>query len=138
MRQWSIALVFAGLVMSEACVHASTSVTTPQGKTAYTADQIVMRVGELQSAAIQANATQVSLANGTIRPALSDSTTWIIVQWCVNANMILKATPNGWQQTLTAAWDKAKTQIPAADLNNTAIAAAIAGVDVVLAALVGN
>jgi hypothetical protein len=122
------ALFVIGILMSEACIHTPTSVTTPQGKTAYTADQIVMRVGELQNAAIQAEASK----------ALPTSTTRIIVQWCVNANTILKTVPEGWQQSISMAWITTKGQIPAKDLNNTAIAAAVAGVDVVLAALGGN
>ena len=123
----SLALIGA-LVLQAGCVKAPTTVVTPAGKTAYTADQIVIRVNELQNAAIQAQATG----------ALPTSTTRIIVQFCVAADTTLKATPAGWGQTLATAWTQAKTSIPAADLANPVIAAAAAGVDVVLAALGGN
>jgi hypothetical protein len=124
----TVAFCYSALLLSLAACHVPTSVVTPQGKAAYSADQVVIRVGELQSAAIQAQASG----------ALPITTTRLIVQWCVNANTTLKQVPNGWQQTLTTAWTQTKSQIPATDLSNSAIAAAVSGVDVVLAALGGN
>jgi hypothetical protein len=125
------ALVFfvaGALAFQNACIHAPSSVTTPAGKTAYTADQIVQRVNELQNAAIQAQQTG----------GLSEPTTAIIVRFCVSAAQTLKATPAGWQQTVLTAWTTAKSQLPAKNVSNPAIQAAIAGVDVVLAAFQGG
>ena len=109
-----IALTFA------AC-HAPVTVTTPAGKTAYSADQIVIRVNELQNAAIAAQ------ANGSLPTA----TTRTIVEFAVAADKTLAATPAGWQTTLTTAWTQAKAKLPA--IQNPAIQSAISAVDLVLA-----
>jgi len=116
------------LLFMAACVHAPSSITTPQGQAAYTADQVVQRVNELENAAIQAEASK----------ALPTNITRIIVQFCVSADMTLKTTPAGWQQTVSVAWKQAKAQIPASVLANPAWSATISGVDVVLAALGGT
>lgn len=108
--------------------HAPVTVVTPAGQTAYTADQIVVRVNELQNAALAANGSG----------GLSIATTRLVVQFAVDADKILAAMPAGWQTTVVALWGQAKGQIPAKDLTNPALAAAISAVDVVLAAYGGN
>jgi hypothetical protein len=118
----------AALVLQAGCASKiPPTVVTPQGKAAYTADQVVIRVNELQNAAIQAEASH----------ALPTSTTRIIVTFCVAADKTLATVPAGWQQTIATAWAQAKQQIPAKDLSNTVIAAAVAGIDVVIAAFGG-
>jgi hypothetical protein len=116
-------LVSLTTVLTPGC-HAPVSVTTPQGKVAYTADQIAIRIGELQNAAIQANAS-----NG-----LSTDTTRIIVQFSVDANRVLAATPSGWQATVAQLWTATKNRLGPGIFTNTAIAAAVSAVDTVLAA----
>ena len=137
MRRWlAVSLVSAGLslVMSVAlavamygCAHPVT-ITTPQGQAAYTADQVVVRINELQAAAIQANAAH----------ALSDATTRAIVTFAVGADATLAAVPTGWQRTVATAWKTARALIPATDLSNPAIAPLIAAVDLIAASLGGS
>jgi len=103
------------------CVHRPTTIVTQQGKIAYTADQIAVRVSELQNAAIAANAQQ----------QLSDEKTRTIVQFCVASARVLAQTPNGWQASLQTAWTQAKSQAGA--ITNPAVVAAMGAVDVVLA-----
>lgn len=94
---------------------------TPVGQHAYTADQVAMRVQELQRAAIDAEATK----------ALPTATTRVIVQFTVAAAATLKSVPDGWPAALAAAWTSAKQQIGA--VPNPLIAAAMSALDVVIA-----
>lgn len=112
-------LTLAPLALS-AC-HAPTTIQTPAGQIAYTADQIVLRVNELQSAAIAAEAAQ----------QLPTATTRTIVTFCVAANRTLATTPTGWAATLATAWGQTKAQL--GPITNPAVAAAIHALDVVLA-----
>lgn len=118
------ALTLPLAVTQEACT-APVTVQTPAGKTAYTADQIVVRVNELQNAAIKANATG----------GLDTTTTRTIVQFAVSADKVLAVTPAGWQQTVGQAWKETKTKLPV--IANPTITAVIQAVDVVLAAYGG-
>jgi hypothetical protein len=99
-----------------------TTIKTQPGQVAFTADQILVRVGELQNAAIQANTN-----NG-----LSNVTTNIIVTWTTAAAMTLKTTPAGWQATLAASWKAAKPNIPT---TNPTIAIAVGAVDALIGGL---
>ena len=115
-------ILILALATAPAC-HAPVTVTTPQGKAAYTADQIVVRVNELQRAAVSAEAGH----------ALDTATTRTIVEFCVSADKTLAATPNGWQATVGTAWVEAKKKLPL--ITNQAVMAAIGAVDVVLATI---
>ncbi len=84
------------------------SVTTPQGKTAYTADQVAKVVGALQDTVIQ--------ANSATPPAIPDSTAIPFVQATRAILLTLKATPAGWQATVATAWHAAEQRVPSADL----------------------
>lgn len=116
-----------GVCALPAC-HAPVTVQTEAGKIAFTADQIAIRVGELQNAAIAAEASG----------GLSTSTTRVIVTFCVSSSKVLQKTPAGWQQTVSNSWLEVKKQIPAAELTKPAIAATVSSVDVVLAAYLGG
>lgn len=116
------------LCLSLSACAAPVTITTPQGKVAYTADQIVLRVNELQNAAIAANAT--------VPPSLPTATTRIIVEFCVSADKTLAATPAGWQATLATGWNAAKAKIGTP--SNPAIVSAMSALDVVLAAFGGG
>ncbi len=105
--------------------HAPATVVTPQGQAAYTADQIAVRVNELERAAIAANAQTP--------PGLDTSTTRQIVTFCVNADQTLRTAPQGWQVTLKTGWQALKAHLP--PITNPAIAGAINTLDLVLAAL---
>lgn len=116
MRTLALVLV---LLITPAC-HAPVTITTQQGKVAYSADQVALRVNELQNAAIAANAAG----------NLPTNTTRTIVQFCVTADQTLAATPTGWAASLSTAWAGVKAQLP--PISNPAIVAAMGAVDVVL------
>lgn len=96
------------------------TITTPQGQAAYTADQIVVRINELQNTAIAANQQQ----------QLGTDATRTIVQFCVGADATLAQTPAGWQTTLITAWGQLRAALP--PISNPAVAAALATVDAVM------
>ena len=108
-----------------ACAHPPPNLST-QGRVAFTADQIVLRVNELEDVAIQAN------AGGGLPVAVTRA----LVNFAVAADQTLKATPAGWQATVSAAWTATKRQLPT--ITNPAVAAAISAVDVALVSLGGN
>ncbi len=120
-------LVFAAALVS-GCASAPPTVITPQGRAAYAADAVVIRVNELQAAAIQANATG----------GLTTATTAQIVQWTVQADTVLKAAKDGWKAALVQSWGVLKGQIPAADLKNPLIVVALNAVDALIATLGGG
>lgn len=78
------ALIFALVLTSAGC--APKSIQTPEGKAAYTANEVLIRVGELQKAAIHAN------QDG----ALSDANAVAIVGYTVDSAEVLRAVPSGW------------------------------------------
>lgn len=100
-RRISRTVPLALLLWVWACTPPETIVTEP-GKIAYRADQIAVRVNELQKAAIQAE------ANG----GLPTATTRIIVEFAVSANRILKETPAGWPKTVAQLWTETKARLP--------------------------
>lgn len=123
-RSRAILLLLPLLVLAgTAACHAPVTIVTPQGKVAYAADQIVLRVNELQNAAIAAEASG----------ALPTATARIIVQFAVSADRILAAAPSGWQATLAASWAQTKTQLP--PIQNPALVAAISALDIVIGGL---
>jgi len=120
MRTLILCVLLSGSV---GCTHTPPTVTTQQGKIAYTADQIVQRVNELQSAAIAAE------ANG----ALQTITARQIVIFAVDANKTLAASPQGWQKTVQTAWLQLKANVGV--ISNQVVAAAMNAVDAALASL---
>ena len=126
MRRRLLALVavlaLAGLPLVPACVHPPTSQLSPAGQTAYTADQIVTRITELERAVIEADATG-GMARADAR---------VVIQFCVDAHKVLAATPSGWRQTLQQSWVVAKPHLP---LTTPAFAGIAAALDVLLGSL---
>ncbi len=118
MKRFLLCLVLAA---APACMHAPPNLSA-QGKIAYTADSVLVRVGELERTAIQANKTG----------GLSDGTTKIILQFSKDAAKIAKDTPNGWQASLTTLWATAKPRITT---TNPVVLAAMSAIDIVLGAL---
>lgn len=100
-----------------------TTIVTPEGKAAWTADQIVLRVNRLMRVA----------ADAEKGGALPTATAKIIITFGGAADRVLKTTPTGWHQTVTQLWAEAKKQMPAT--TNEAVLAAMDAVDIVLAAL---
>lgn len=122
MKLLTAVLVSFSLLGAVAC-HPPASIQTAPGKTAYTADQIVLRINELQNAAIQAEASG----------GLTTATTRLIVQFCVSADTALKNSPNGWQPTVSAAWAELKRQVIV--MPSSAFYTTWNAVDLVLAAI---
>ncbi len=113
-------VLIALLLVSPAC-HAPTSIQTQAGKTAYSADQILTRVGEFQQAVIDAQQA------GKIPQAQART----LVTWTVDAAKTLKATPSGWQMTVLAGWNAVKPTVAALP----AIAPWVSTLDLVMATL---
>jgi hypothetical protein len=109
------------LVAFVACAPKTAPNLTPMGLHAYTADQVAVRVGEVQNAAIAAEASG----------GLPTATTRVIVQFAVGAAPVLKAAPTGWPGTVLAAWTSAKMQI--GPVTNPIVSAAMGALDVVIA-----
>lgn len=127
MKRLVSALILAlALGATVACHHTPPNITTPAGKVAFSADQVLVRVGELQKAAIQAEATG----------GLSTAQARVIVGWTTPAAKVLKETPNGAQASLSASWTVAKQK--AGPITNPAILALMSAVDVALATLGGQ
>lgn len=112
-------IVSLALIVGLACAPKNANLS-PAGREAYTADQIVIRLGELQDAAIAANKSG-GLADG---PAIK------IVQFTVDGAKTCKAVPAGWQATLKAGWLTLKAQLDAAV--RTKLGAAWAVLDAIL------
>ena len=91
-------ILWIGLAIAApvACTPPTTIVTQP-GKIAFSADQVAVRVNEVQNAAIAANTSG----------ALDAAQTKIIVAYAVSADKVLKATPAGWQAAVMKLWQEA-------------------------------
>jgi len=120
------ALILALVLATASGCAAPVSVVTPAGQVAYKADQIVIRVNELQNAAIQANGAG----------ALPTDTTRLIVQFAVSADTVLATTPLGWQATVLGAWQQTKKNLPPTLPAN--VAALVQALDAVLGMAVGG
>jgi len=97
---------------------------SPAAQNAFSADQVVIRLGELQDTAIAAN------ANGT----LLDKDAIAIVKFTVAGAKTAKTVPSGWRQTLRASWTELKASGVGAGAGPglAAIRAAFAAVDALL------
>lgn len=117
-----VAVLGVVALVSPACVHPPATLS-PAGQTAFTADQVVLRVNELENAAMDASAKSLI----TVPQAR------VIVAFCVDADKTLKVLPSGWRVSLQQAWTLAKVKIslPA----GSAVAGAVTAVDLVLGVL---
>ena len=119
MKRWLLVL---SLAACSAC--APKSIQTPQGQAAYTADQIVIRLNELQNAAIQANGAG----------ALSEDVTRKIVTFVVAADQTSQSAPLGWRATVTTGWQQLKLSVNPSSLP-ASLQSAFYAVDLVLGIL---
>jgi hypothetical protein len=106
-----------------AACHATPNIKTPEGQIAYRADQVVLRVNDLQATTIAAEQA------GDISTDMAR----VIIQTCVSMNETLKTTPAGWQTTVRTAWAEMKFLIGV--VTNRAVNAALSIVDAILEAL---
>jgi hypothetical protein len=82
-------------ILATACPPPAT--LSPHGQVVWTADQIIVRLGELQNTAIAANA---ATDPKTGLPGLPTATTHRVVTYCVGTTKTLHTLPAGWQATL--------------------------------------
>ena len=92
------------------CHSAPTTVVTPEGKAAYTADQIIVQLGFLQDVAIKLE------ASGN----LSTATTKVIVKFVVGTVSIVQATPSGATATVRAGLVELKKNLSTDEANKLA------------------
>jgi hypothetical protein len=104
------ALTFVG-AWTPSCASAPVSVTTPQGKAAFAADQVLTRIEEVENAVIAA-----ATPDATGHVAIPKPTANLIVGFCGDAAAAIKSTPDGWLATARTAWGVIKLHIPPADL----------------------
>ena len=121
MKRLLLILCLALTPVTLACHPPSTIVTQP-GKIAFAADQVLVRVKEVEQAAIAANMTG----------GLDNAQTRVIVEYAVAAKNVLTATPNGWQTTVKALWKEALTHLTT---TNPTVQLAITALTGILAAL---
>lgn len=87
------------------------SYTTPEARAAYTADQVVVRLGELQTATIDAfHADKVTLADArlVVTWVSGDSSTTPPTLGAVD---VLRTAPAGWKATLLASWQTVRSRL---------------------------
>lgn len=101
MRTYWASLALIGFVLSTSAASCPPANTTPTQRAAYYANQAVLRVGELQAAAIAAN------QGG----GLTDHDSVTIVRFTVDAAATIKTLPNGWLVTVTTAYAQVKAAV---------------------------
>ena len=105
--------------------HAPVTIVTPEGKVAYTANEVLKRVEELQKTAIA--------VAGIPDSGVPLSVTRTIVEFTVSAAKVLDASAPGWGQSLAIAWGDVKRRIPLRYLQDARLQFAVAAVDLALA-----
>lgn len=100
------------------------SVVTQPGKVAYTADQIVLRINELENTAIAGN-RDGSVADDIAKP---------IVQLCVSLDKVAATTPDGLKPALLTGWAELQKDLKGKTLPPT-IALAFGAVDGIVTSL---
>lgn len=123
MRKAVILVICATAAGSMACAKRPPTITTEAGKIAYNADQIAMRIGELQNAAIAAETSG----------ALERNLTRQIVTFTVAANKTLRETPNGWYASVAQGWQSLNAALPDNVKRNPALITAWATVETIIA-----
>lgn len=118
----TLVLAVTVAVLTTAC-RAPVTITTPQGKVIYSANEVAKRVENLQTTVIAAEASK----------AIPTDVARVFVTFTVESAKVLRVVPQGWQVTVAVAWGEAKKQIPLKYLNDPAIQVAVLAVDTVLA-----
>jgi hypothetical protein len=78
--------------------HPPAGVVTEPGKTAFTANEVVLRVNRVMDLAIQLEADKT----------MPTATAKVIISFCVDADRVLAETPAGWKATVKASWTATK------------------------------
>jgi hypothetical protein len=123
MRRYAAILVLVAFTLPACAGQRPVTIVTPQGKTAFTSNEVLKRVQEVQNAAISAEAAK----------GIPTDVARIIIAFTVESAKVLGATPQGWGATVASLWASAKAQIPLAWLVNPYIQVAVAALDAALA-----
>lgn len=125
MKALSLSLLLALVLASTpACLQPPPNLT-PQATVAFTADQGVQRLQELENAAIDwASQDQRNVAGARL-----------LVQFCVTSAQALGQAPLGWQATLTTAWHTLQQQPDYPKAPGKALATLLATFDAAVTAL---
>ncbi len=99
-----------------------TKIVTQPGQIAFKSDAIVVRINELQAAAIAANTSG----------GLDALTTKVVVEFSIAARTTLGALPDGWQITVKQAWAQARPKIVT---TNSTLLLAVGAIDALIGAL---
>lgn len=121
MRTKRIAAYLIVLALVAGCV--PKNITTETGKKYYTANQIAIRINQLQTLVINLETQKI----------LSVDTTRVIVRFCVTANTTLQQVPEGWGKTIYVLWQGVLNDpLVKPHLTNMYIVAAIEVINVAL------
>ena len=120
-----LSIIVVALALSSC---APATVTTKPGQAAYTADQIVLRLGELQNAVIAACAAGTG---PTCTGSLTTATARTLVTFIDDATKTLHAAPQGWQTAILTAWQAAKAH---PELQGPAVAGYVLAIDSLIGA----
>jgi hypothetical protein len=100
-------LILVSLLFSVGCATLAPKGLPPELKPAYTANEVLVRVHELQD-------TVIKLYDAQPRGITKESAD-IIVRFTVSTATILKSSMDGWQQTVKASWSALKKQYTPTD-----------------------
>jgi hypothetical protein len=118
---WILVAVLLGLG-APGC--APKSIVTDAGRIAYTADQVVARIVEVQTAVIKLQQAG-QMPTATARQ---------IVTFTVAALETIKATPDGWKPTVYAAWTQVRPRL----VTDPVTASWVVAIDAVIGYVVGG
>lgn len=101
----ALAVVLVALPLLAGCgskLDPATPGATPQTQTLQRADAVLVRLAELQTAAIDANRTG----------GITDRDAILVVRFTQTAGKIVHDVPNGWQPAVLTAYAELKTNLP--------------------------
>lgn len=113
MRQRLLLLVLAWAISG--CGPKIPANTDPQTRAAFYANEAVLRLGELQNAAIASNRSG----------AISDRDAILVVRFTVASTKTVKEAPGGWVPTVRAAYTQLRPQLSAPEGSTVAVALAV-------------
>lgn len=131
MTRWLLILMLAALPLGCAKV----TPETPKAAAAIKADEVVLRVNELQAATITAcwpdGVPKADCALGGISMAAARE----LVKAAIDVRTVAKAVPAGWQASVKASWLQAKPRITALGPFPPAVQIALGFADVLIGGL---
>lgn len=125
----ALVALLTSTVLSGGCADKNLTPETPKAATALKADAVVVRVNELQAALIEACGPDAQC-----RPDSLDTNLFrTLISGCIDLRTVLRATPEGWRETVRASWAQTKPKF--AGITNPAIVAALGLVDAAIGGL---